>query len=63
MIRELRLGPTGAFPQGELNEDDEGEIRIGVTQTQGKVILAFGKHIDWIGFGPEQARELAQLFL
>lgn len=57
------LGPTGRYPEGPLTEDDEGEIQIGTAATGGKVVLAFGKPIDWIGFGPDQARTLAQSLL
>ena len=26
------VGPTGRFPQGKLNENDEGELRIDVAR-------------------------------
>ena len=58
-----QLGSTHRHPQGALTEDDEGEIRIGVTVADGKVVLAFGKHVDWIGFGAEQARSIAETLL
>jgi len=61
-LRE-HLGATGRHPQGALTEDDEGGINIGVTVAGGKVVMAFGKHIDWVGFDAEQARDLAQTFL
>jgi len=32
------LGATGEFPQGKLTEEDEGEIRIGITVFNGKVV-------------------------
>ncbi len=57
------LGATGKYPEGALTEDDEGELRVGVTVADGKVVLAFGKPIDWIGFGAEQARDIAQTLL
>lgn len=58
-----RLGATQNFPEAPISEDDEGEIRIGITATGGNVILGFGKYVDWIGFPPEQARALAQSLL
>lgn len=64
-IRELNesLGATGKYPQGSLSEDDEGGLKIGLTAVDGKVVLAFGKAVNWIGFDAEQARDLAQTLL
>ena len=55
------LGATGEFPGGKLNEHDEGELqfRIGADTERKKVVIDFGKSISWIGFNPEDARELA----
>jgi hypothetical protein len=58
-IEKLNLGPTGRFPEGKLNDSDEGEIRVAIGYQEGKVIMDFGKPIAWIGFTPEQAREIA----
>ena len=55
------LGATGEFPEGKLTQHDEGEIRLAVTHKDGKVVLAFGRSISWIGFDPKQAREVAEL--
>lgn len=57
------LGPTGAFPQGRLNPEDEGEIRMGVTVHDGKVVMDFGKPTAWIGMDPRQARELGETLI
>lgn len=54
------LGPTGQFPEGKLTQHDEGEIKIGITTHQGKVIIDFGTQVTWIGFTPELAEQLAQ---
>lgn len=64
LFRELfaekeRLGPTGAFPQGRLTSEDEGEIRMGITVHNGKVVMDFGKPTAWVGMDPQQARDLA----
>lgn len=53
------LGATGKFTDGALTPDDEGALRFAVTAQGGKVILAFGKQIEWIGMPPRIARELA----
>lgn len=58
---EMKLGATGEFPEGKLTRQDEGEIRIAVTATDGKVVLAFGSPVTWLGFSPKQARSLAEL--
>lgn len=57
------LGATGQFPEGQLNDDDEGEIRIAIGSTEGKVVMDFGKPVAWIGFTPEQARDASELLL
>jgi hypothetical protein len=59
LAREFRLGPTGQFPQGKLTARDEGEIRVAIGTVDGKVVLNFGSSVAWIGFTPEQAREIA----
>lgn len=59
---ESEAGPTLRYPHGKLTEHDEGEIQIkigGDPQTQ-RVLIDFGKPTAWIGFTPQQARELAQ---
>jgi len=53
------LGETGRFTDGALTPDDEGELRFAVTASGGKVIVAFGKQIEWIGMLPREARQLA----
>jgi len=57
------IGATGAFPEGRISEDDEGELRLGVTR-EGEVIkLAFGKPVAWLGFPPETAIELGKMLI
>ena len=53
------LGETGRFTHGALTPDDEGQLRFAVTASGGKVIVAFGKQIEWIGMLPREARQLA----
>lgn len=57
------LGATGKYPDGKLNDDDQGEIKIGVTVKDNKVVLAFGKHVEWIGFTREQAIQIGQTLI
>ena len=53
------LGGTGRFTHGALAPDDEGELRYAVTASGGKVILAFGTPVEWIGMTPRIAHRLA----
>jgi len=56
-------GATGRFPQGMLNEDDEGELVIGMGIDQGKVIVHFGKEVAWFGLDPDSAESFANMIL
>ena len=59
-----KLGPTGQFPDGKLTPQDEGEIQIGVTNTnEGSVIIKFGKSIEWLAMPPQQAADFAMLLV
>ena len=55
----IPLGETGRFTHGALTPDDEGELRYAVTASGGKVIVAFGTLVEWIGMTPRMARQLA----
>ena len=55
------IGATRTFPDGAITPDDEGQVRIAITHQGGKVILAFGKPMAWIGLNPREARGLADL--
>lgn len=53
------LGTTREYPHGALTPDDKGEIRFAITAESGRVVLAFGTTVQWIGFTPQGAVELA----
>lgn len=55
------LGATRRFPRGRLTNEDEGEIVIRVAERGGVVVIDFGKPVTWIGFSPDEARQLADL--
>lgn len=59
------FGATGTFPQGVLNDDDQGALKIGVAfdKADGLVHLEFGKPIAWTAFPPEVATNLARALL
>lgn len=44
-----------------MNAHDEGELRIAITHTGGKVVVDFGKPTAWIGLDPDGADQLAEL--
>lgn len=56
---EHAFGDTGQYPQGQLNPDDEGELRFGIARDGNKVVINFGKEVAWIGFDADQAIALA----
>ncbi len=53
------FGPTGKFPRGKLNADDEGEIQFGITNDGDTVIVQFGQPTAWVGMTAEQAESFA----
>lgn len=59
LARQLELGPTNHYPEGALNETDEGELKLAIGIEDGKVVLNFGKPVAWIGLGWQQALALA----
>lgn len=59
------FGATGQFPQGKVEDADEGELRMGVAydKLNGIVRVQFGKPVAWLGLPPPEARQLAALLL
>ena len=62
--------PEPKFPSGQLNEQDEGllKIRMGIqepsgTTTERTLVVDFGKNISWMAFGKTEGAEFARLFL
>ncbi len=57
-------GPTGKFPQGSLNKDDEGELKMLISHDgEGKVIIDFGKPVRWVGMSSTEAVDLARVLI
>lgn len=58
-------GPTGEFPDGKLDESDNGEIaiRIAADQERRLVAIDFGTPVKWLALPPEHAVALAKLLL
>lgn len=58
---EELIGPTGKFPAGKIHPTDAGEIAFSVSVKSGKIIVAFGAPVAWIGLSTDQADALADL--
>jgi hypothetical protein len=58
-----QLGPTGDFPHGKLNADDEGALNIAISRENGVVRIDFGEPTAWIGLPPELALEFASVIV
>lgn len=51
------------WPEGRLDQSDDGEFQFGLA-IQGKtIIIAFDRPVDWIGLTPEQASALGQALI
>ena len=60
--KRLGLGATGAYPEGVVNDLDEGEIQFGIAadpQRQ-KVFLNFGKDVSMVGMTFDQAIAMSE---
>ena len=58
-----KLGATGQFPEGKLNEDDEGELSFAIFVDKGNVIVDFSTPVSWFGMNKEIAISLAKAIL
>jgi len=58
-------GPTGNFPEGKLNDDDEGELAIAIIADKTKQVVAidFGKPVHWLAMPRANAIEFANILL
>ena len=60
---KTRIGATGNYPRGKLDDTDEGELTMAVTRTNDVIYVDFGKSIEWFAMSPEEAIGLAQLLM
>lgn len=61
MSNDQKLGATGRFPEGKLNENDEGELRAGITIHKGKMVINFGKPVTWLALSKKEVEALIEL--
>lgn len=62
-LHETMKRLLGEFPNGKLNERDEGAIAMMVGLEDKKVIIKFPKPVAWIGMTAEEAIVLAQYLI
>lgn len=55
-------GPTGKFPDGKLDETNEGELEVHMAADldQNVVLINFGKPIAWLGLPRGMALSMAE---
>ena len=68
MNDKQEAGPTGEFPDGQLGEDDRGELAIRMhlkESAEGKpiIVLDFGGRLSWLGLSMDDARGFARSLL
>jgi hypothetical protein len=59
----MKLGGTGDFPRGKLNDADEGGLRMAVYVKDRTVMVDFGKKVAWLGLDADTAEKLANSLL
>lgn len=47
-------GATGEFPEGKLNDADEGEIAVAIYSKDGRLVLNFGKKLSFVALKKDQ---------
>lgn len=45
------------YPDGKLNNSDEGQLRMRVYKENGRVMIDFGKDLSWLGFDKKTLRD------
>lgn len=61
LLAAQQPGPTGEYPEGELSEDDEGELQLRVHHAQGNVVIEFGKSITWLALPHDEVPQFLQI--
>lgn len=54
-----------AFSQGRLSAEDDGDLAIAISAdlVHKRVIINFGKHVDWIGLDANDCVGLAKMLI
>lgn len=60
LVNGHELGAQGNYSSGQLNDDDEGDIKIMLSRSKdGTVRLDFGKPVEWVAMSHHQAMQIA----
>ena len=67
-MTDNKPGPTGDYPMGKLNDDDEGGLVVAISRQdypKGKVVrIDFGpKPVAWVCLPPDAAIEFAETII
>lgn len=61
-VNDDGIGPTGRFPRGKLNEEDQGEIQmaIGTDLVKNVVMVHFGAPMKWLALDRTTALAMSE---
>lgn len=62
-MKDAQRRLQGEYPNGRLNNADEGALAVMIGHERGKVVMQFASPTAWIGFTPEQAMDIAQTLI
>ena len=63
LVSGHELGAQGTHSQGKVTEDDEGDIKLMISSTEGIVRIDFGKPVAWLGLPTQDAFAMANTIL
>lgn len=55
--------PDDQFPDGKLNDEDEGTTGLAINVQNGKVFVHFDKPVVWFALNGDEAVEVAKLLI
>lgn len=59
-----KIGATGNYPDGKLNQYDMGELNLAVgVDNKGNVVLQFGKPVTWLAMTRDEAKSIGEALL
>ena len=54
------LGAQGSYPDGKLNEADEGALQFAIARMDEFVVIDFGKSVTWLAVQAHDAKRIGQ---
>ncbi len=61
--KRLKLGATGAYPRGKLDDNDGGELRFALIRDGDTVRFEFGTTLSWFAMSTNDAKNLAAMLM